>query len=405
MALSRYIERVEPSPTMAVSAKAAAMRREGIDVIALSSGEPDFDTPRNIKDAAIRAIEDGFTKYTTPASGIVELKEAVCRKFKEDNGLDYGIDQVIVNAGAKHSLYLAVAAVLNPGDEMIIPTPYWVTFTEQPKLIGANPVVVVTKAENGLKLTAEQFREAITPKTQMLLLNSPSNPSGAMYSRAELLSLAEVAVEHGIYVLSDEIYEQLIYDGAEHVSIASLGDEMKELAIVVNGASKTYAMTGWRIGYAAAAAAVIAGMDKGQSQTVSHPSSISQKAALEALTGPQEVVEEMRAAYDVRRRYMVGRLNSLAGVSCPMPLGAFYAYPDMSCFFGSRSADGSVIVDSSALSEYLLDEAHVACVAGLGFGTHEHIRLSYATSMENIERAMDRVEEALGKLTGARRED
>ena len=210
--------------------------------------------------------------------------------------------------------------------------------------------------------------------------------------------LAEVAVEHGIYVLSDEIYEQLIYDGAEHVSIASLGEEMKKLAIVVNGASKTYAMTGWRIGYTAASAEVITGMDKGQSQTVSHPSSISQKAALEALTGPQEVVEEMRAAYDVRRRYMVGRLNDLPGVTCPMPLGAFYAYPDMSCFFGSRSPGGSVIADSLALCEYLLEEGHVACVAGLGFGTHEHIRLSYATSMDNIERAMDRVEGVLKKL-------
>ena len=398
MSLSQYIQRVEPSPTMAISAKAAAMRREGIDVIALSAGEPDFDTPQNIKDAAIRAIEEGFTKYTTPASGIVELKEAVCRKFRQDNGLDYAIDEVIVNNGAKHSLYLAVAAVLNPGDEMIIPTPYWVTFTEQPKLVGGNPVVVETRAENGLKMTAEEFRQAITPRTRMVLLNSPSNPSGALYSKEELQPLAEVAVEHGIYVLSDEIYEKLIYDDGSHIPIASLGEEMKKLAIVVNGASKTYAMTGWRIGYAAATREVIAAMDKAQSQTVSHPSSISQKAALEALTGPQGAVEEMRREYDVRRRYMVDRLNRLEGVSCPLPLGAFYAYPDMSWYFGARSSQGSVIGDSIGLCDYLLDEGRVACVPGLGFGTREHIRLSYATSMENIERAMDRVEEALGKL-------
>ena len=320
--LSQYIERVEPSPTMAVSARAAAMKREGIDVIALSAGEPDFDTPQNIKDAAIRALEEGFTKYTTPASGIVELKEAVCEKFRTDNGLEYGMDEVIVSNGAKHSLYLGVAAVLNPGDEMIIPTPYWVTFTEQPKLVGGNPVVVHTKAENDLKMTADEFREVITPKTRMLLLNSPSNPSGALYSRQELESLAEVAVEHGIYILSDEIYEKLIYDDAEHFSIASLSDEMKKLTIVVNGASKTYAMTGWRIGYAAATVDVIGAMDKAQSQTISHPSSISQKAAVEALTGPQDTVEEMRVQYDARRRYMIGRLNDIDGVPVrPAPRG------------------------------------------------------------------------------------
>ena len=401
MPLSRFIEQVQPSATMAISAKAAAMKREGIDVIPLSAGEPDFDTPGHIKAAGIRAIEEGFTKYTSPPSGIVELKEAVCRKFREDNGLDYSTDQVIVNCGAKHSLYLAVAAVLNPGDEMIVPTPYWVTFTEQPKLVGAGPVVVRTRREDGLKLTPDALRSAITPRTRMLLLNSPSNPSGCVYTREELEELAAVAVEHGVYVLSDEIYEKLVYDGAEHVSIASLGEEIKRLTIVVNGASKAYAMTGWRIGYAAAEAEVVAAMDKAQSQTVSHPTSMSQKAALEALTGPQEMVETMRREYDRRRRYITSRLNRLNGVECPLPLGAFYVYPDMSSYFGSRceGPQGSGrIEDCTGLCEYLLETGKVACVPGAGFGTGEHIRLSYATSMEKIAAAMDRIEAALSLL-------
>ena len=401
MPLSRFIEQVQPSATMAISAKAAAMKREGIDVIPLSAGEPDFDTPEHIKAAGIRAIEEGFTKYTSPPSGIVELKEAVCRKFSEDNGLDYSTDQVIVNCGAKHSLYLAVAAVLNPGDEMIVPTPYWVTFTEQPKLVGAGPVVVRTRQEDGLKLTPDALREAVTPRTRMLLLNSPSNPSGCVYTREELAQLAEVAVEHGIYVLSDEIYEKLVYDGAEHVSIASLGEEIKRLTIVVNGASKAYAMTGWRIGYAAAETEVVAAMDKAQSQTVSHPTSMSQKAALEALTGPQEMVETMRREYDSRRRYITSRLNGLKEVECPLPLGAFYVYPDMSSYFGSRweSPQGSGrIEDCTGLCEFLLEAGKVACVPGAGFGTAEHIRLSYATSMEKIAEAMDRIETALSLL-------
>ena len=401
MPLSQFIERVQPSATMAISAKAAAMKREGIDVIPLSAGEPDFDTPEHIKAAGIRAIEEGFTKYTSPPSGIVELKEAVCRKFREDNGLDYSTDEVIVNCGAKHSLYLAVAAVLNPGDEMIVPTPYWVTFTEQPKLVGADSAVVRTRREDGLKLTPDALRAAITPRSRMLLLNSPSNPSGCVYTREELEQLAAVAVEHGIYVLSDEIYEKLVYDGAEHVSIASLGEEIKRLAIVVNGASKAYAMTGWRIGYAAAGAQVVAAMDKAQSQTVSHPTSMSQKAALEALTGPQEMVETMRREYDRRRRYITSRLNGLDGVECPMPLGAFYVYPDMSSYFGSRCEGPQGpgrIEDCTSLCEYLLEAGKVACVPGAGFGTGEHIRLSYATSMEKIAAAMDRIEAALSLL-------
>jgi aspartate aminotransferase len=382
---------------MEISAKAAALRRAGVDVISLSAGEPDFDTPQHIKDAAIRAIQEGFTKYTIPGSGIIELKEAVCAKFREDNGLEYNVDQVIVNNGAKHSLYLAMAALLDPGDEVIIPTPYWVTYSEQPRLMGAEPVIVETCPENGLKLTAAEFRAAITPRTKMLVLNSPSNPSGAVYSRDELQALAQVAVERGVYVLSDEIYEKLIYGEARHHSIAALGGGIKDLTIVVNGVSKAYAMTGWRIGYAGAMAEVIAGMNKVQSQEISHPSSISQKAAVTALTGPQETVAQMRRAFDERRRYMVARLNALPGVSCPLPEGAFYAYPDVSAYYGRRAGSGRV-EHSVGLCAYLLEEGKVACVPGAGFGTRPHIRLSYATSMAKIEEAMDRVRAALARL-------
>lgn len=397
MTLSHNVQRVQPSVTMQISARAAALKREGIDVVALSAGEPDFDTPDNIKKVAISAIENGFTKYTTPSSGIIELKEAICAKFKRDNGLEYTPDTVTVNSGAKHSLFLAVAALLNPGDEVVIPTPYWVTYSEQPRLVGAEPVIVETRPENGLKLTADEFRAAITPNTRMLFLCSPSNPSGAVYAREELQALAEVAVQHGIFVLSDEIYEKLVYDGVEHVSIAALGADIKDLTIVVNGVSKAYAMTGWRIGYAGASAEIINGMNKVQMQEVSHPSSISQKAAVEALDGPQESIEEMRIAFDQRRRYMVDRLNAMANVQCTLPQGAFYAYPDVSKLYGSKSGQRD-ITDSVTLCEYLLEEGRVACVPGAGFGTQEHIRLSYATSMELIEQAMDRIDDALKKL-------
>lgn len=397
MPLSHNVQRVQESVTMQISAKAAQLKREGVDVIALSAGEPDFDTPPNIKNAAIRAIEDGFTKYTTPSSGIIELKEAICRKFLDDNNLQYAIDQITVNNGAKHSLFLAVAALINTGDEVIIPTPYWVTYSEQPRLVGGEPIIVKTRPENGLKITAEEFQAAITSKTRMLFLCSPSNPSGAVYTKAELEDIAQVAVENNVYVLSDEIYEKLLYDDVEHCSIASFGEEIKKLTIVVNGVSKAYAMTGWRIGYAGADAEVIYGMNKVQMQEVSHPSSISQKAAVEALNGPQESVEEMRKAFDTRRCYMVDRLNMIEGIECLMPKGAFYAYPVVSKFYGKKTGV-SKICDSVDLCKYLLEEGRVACVPGVGFGTEEHIRLSYATSMNVIEDAMDRIENALKKL-------
>ncbi len=397
MALAKNVQRMESSVTMAISARAAAMRRAGIDVISLSAGEPDFDTPRNIKDAGIRAIEEGITKYVVPGSGFLELREAISRKFSEDNGVEYPPEQIVVNNGAKHSLFLAVAALLDPGAEAIIPTPYWATYSELPRLVGAEPVIVQTRAENQLKLTGAEFRRAITPRTKMLFLNTPSNPSGCVYSREELQTLADVAVEHGIYVLSDEIYEKLIYGEAEHHCIAALGDEIKELSLIVNGVSKAYSMTGWRIGYTGASQEVADGLFKVQSQEVSHPSSISQIAAIEALTGPQDAVAEMRAAFDERRRYMVERLNAIDRVECILPQGAFYAYPDVSAYYGRR-VGGREIADSVGLCEYLLEEGRVACVPGAGFGTQKHVRLSYATALENIEKAMDRLEKAMGRL-------
>ncbi len=399
MALSHNVQRVQESITMQISAKAAQLKREGVDVITLSAGEPDFDTPQNIKNAAIRAIEQGFTKYTTPSSGIIELKEAICRKFLSENNLNYEIEQVTVNNGAKHSLFLAVAALVNRGDEVIIPTPYWVTYSEQPRLVGGHPIIVRTQPENGLKITPEEFQAAITSRTRMLFLCSPSNPSGAIYTKSELEDLAQIAVKNNVYVLSDEIYEKLLYDGAEHHSIASIDEEIKKLTIVVNGVSKAYAMTGWRIGYAGGDAEVIHGMNKIQMQEVSHPSSISQKAAVEALDGPQESIEEMRKAFDQRRRYMVDRLNSIEGICCSMPKGAFYAYPDVSAFYGKKIGT-QYIRDSVDVCNFLLEKGRVACVPGVGFGTEEHIRLSYATSMDLIENAMERIQFACEELMG-----
>ena len=396
MEISRNVQRMEPSITMAVTDKAKAMKAQGIDVISMSAGEPDFDTPENIKEAAYRAIQSGFTKYT-PAVGIPELREAICQKFKRDNDLDYEPSEVVVSSGAKHSIFIAVMALLNPGDEVIIPAPYWVTYTEQPKLAGGNPVVVKAEKETGLKITLGQLKDAVTPKTKLFMLNSPSNPSGAVYTKEELEGLADVLLDTGVWVISDEMYESIIYDGEVHYSIAALRDGMKDQTITVNGVSKTYAMTGWRIGYAAGPGDVIKAMGKIQSQETSNPSSISQMAALEAITGPKDAFNEMLKAFDERRRFILERLNSIEGVSCITPKGSFYAYPDVSSYYGS-GFNGKAVEGSVAMCTYLLEEAKVACVPGGGFGTDENIRLSYATSMENIEKALDRIEEGLSKL-------
>ena len=388
---------IKPSPTLATAAKAKAMKAQGFDVVDFGVGEPDFDTPDNVKEAAIKAIRSGFTKYT-PASGTDELKEAVIEKLRKDNGLEYERSQIIISCGAKHSLYNIAEALFDPGDEVIIPSPYWVSYPDQVLLNDAKPVIVKTTEKEGFKLSAKKLDKAITKKTKALILNSPSNPTGLAYDTKTLEEIAAIAVKRKIHVISDEIYEKLIYDGFRHVSIASLGPEIKNLTIVVNGVSKSHAMTGWRIGYAAGPKDVITAMANIQSQSTSNPTSISQKAAVEALRGPQDFIGTMNVEFDKRRRYMVDRLNKIKGVSCLMPVGAFYAFPRLSAFFGKRTMSGTVIRNSADLSVYLLEDAKVALVSGDAFGAKDHIRLSYATSMENIVKGVDRIEEALHRL-------
>ncbi len=381
---------------MTVTAKANAMKAQGIDIIPLSAGEPDFGTPVHIADAAVAAIREGFTKYT-PSSGISDLKKAICDKFRRDNGLNYAPSQIIVNNGAKHSDFLVIFVLIGPGDEVIIPAPYWVSYPDMTLLAGGTPVIIDAKRENGLKITPRQLRDAITPRTKLLILNTPSNPTGMIYTEDELLELAEVIVEKQMYVLSDEIYEKLVYDGKRHVSIGSLSDEIFKRVITVNGVSKAYSMTGWRIGYTAGPEHIINAMDAVQSQETSNPCSVSQKAALAGLSGPDDFIEEMVAEYDRRRKYMTNRLNSMDGVTCLMPEGAFYVFPDVSATYG-RSYKGKMIAGSAVFCDYMLEECKIAIIPGGGFGADKYVRFSYATSMANIEKALDRFEAGLKAL-------
>jgi aspartate aminotransferase len=394
--IAKRAKAIKPSPTLAMAAKAKAMKAQGIDVVDFGVGEPDFDTPENVKQAGIKASQSGFTKYT-PASGTDELKEAVVEKFKKDNGLSYERSQVLISCGAKHSLYNIAEAIFDPGDEVIIPSPYWVSYPDQVLLNDATPVIVETTEQEGFRISAAKLEKAVTKKTKAIVLNSPSNPTGLAYDRKTLEEIAEVAVKHRIYVISDEIYEKLVYDGFKHFSIASLGQEIKDLTIVVNGVSKSHAMTGWRIGFAAGPKDVITAMANIQSQSTSNPASISQKAAVEALNGPQDFLPVMNTEFDKRRKYMVERLNTMQGISCLMPVGAFYAFPNTAKLYG-RSAQGKTIRNSSDLAAYLLESAKVALVSGDSFGADAYIRLSYATSMENIVKGMDRIEAAANAL-------
>lgn len=397
MTLSKRASGIKPSPTLAIDAKAKALKAQGIDIVGFGAGEPDFDTPDNIKEAAIKAISDGFTKYT-PVSGIDELKDAIIEKFKRENDITYDRSEIIVSCGAKHSLYNIAQALFDPGDEILIPAPYWVSYPDQVILNDAIPVIV--KTGDDFLLTPELLKEKITSRTKALIINSPSNPTGMAYGRKNLESIAEIVLKHKIYVISDEIYEKIIYDRFEHVSIASLSKEIKALTLVVNGLSKSHSMTGWRIGYTAGPKEIISAMSNIQSQSTSNPTSIAQKAAVEALRGPQDFVKKMVEEFDRRRRYIVERLNKINGVSCMMPRGAFYAFPKVSSLYG-KSFDGKVIKDSYDLAGYLLEEAKVAIVPGEPFGADDYIRLSYATSMKNIEKGLDRIEEALNKLRPA----
>ena len=393
--LADRIKALAPSPTLAIQAKAKAMRAQGIDVISFGAGEPDFDTPERIKEAAIRAIRKGHTKYTD-ASGIVELREAVCRKLKRDNGLDYEPADVLISVGAKHTLYNAVVALLNPGDEVLIPGPYWVSYPEQVKLVAGVPVAVPTEEADGFQVDPGRLAAAVTPRTRAVVINSPNNPTGAVFSPATLRAVGELAVKHDLLVISDECYEALTYEG-RHVSIASLGPEVKARTLVVNTCSKAYAMTGWRIGYAAGPRALIKAMGDVQSQVTSNPSSISQWAAVEALTGPQDDVAKMAGEFDQRRRVMVPALNAIPGVTCVTPGGAFYAFPNVAGLFGKRG-QGKPLRGSADVTAFLLEVARVAVVPGLDFGSDSHIRLSYATGLATIQEGLSRMDKAVRSL-------
>jgi aspartate aminotransferase len=395
MELSIKALSISPSSTLAIDAKAKKMKAEGIDIIGFGAGEPDFDTPAHIKEAAKKALDEGFTKYT-PASGTLELKQAICNKFKRDNGLDYKPSNIVVSNGAKHSLVNAFQAICNPGDEVIITTPAWVSYPEMVKLADAVPVFINTTEEEGFKFTIDKLEKAITDKTKAIIINSPSNPTGMIYSEEELKAVADLAVSKGIYVISDEIYEKLIYDGYKHVSIASFNDKIKDLTIVVNGVSKSYSMTGWRIGYTASNEQIAKVMSNMQSHATSNPNSIAQKAALAALEGPQEIIDTMAAEFVKRRDYMVDRINSIEGLSCIKPNGAFYVMMNISKIIG-KELGGVVIKGSDSFADVLLEKANVALVPGSGFGTDIHVRLSYATSMENITQGLNRIEKFLNK--------
>ncbi len=394
--LSERSLRIKPSPTLAMDAKAKAMKAAGADVLNFGVGEPDFDTPEHVKEAAIKAIRDGFTKYTA-VGGIDELKEAIVKKLHTDNGLEYSKDEIVVSCGAKHSLYNVAQALFNPGDEIIIPVPYWVSYPDQALLNDAVPVFVQTYEEDNFMLRPEAFEAEITGKTKALILNSPSNPTGSAYERKAIQAIAEIAVKRNIFVISDEIYEKLIYDGATHISIASLGGEIKKRTIVVNGLSKSYAMTGWRIGYAAGPKDVVKAMTNIQSQSTSNPNSIAQKAAVAALTGPQDFVSVMRAEFDRRRKVLVNGLNAIEGVSCLNPNGAFYAFPNVANVYG-RIIGKRLINSSLDLATCLLEEANIALVHGEAFGDDKYIRISYATSMDNITKGLERMGETFSKL-------
>ncbi len=397
--LSRKLDRIAPSATTVLNERAIAMKREGIDVFNFAVGEPDFPTPDHIKEAGMAAIRDNITRYT-PATGIQDLKEAICRKLARDNGLEYAPNQIATTSGGKHALYNLLYVICDEGDEVLVPAPYWVSYPEMVKLAGAVPMVLNTGPGASFKVTADQVRSAITPKTKALMLNTPSNPTGMVYTRDELAAIAEVVMDAGIYVITDELYEKILYDGHRHVSIAALHPQMMEQALVVNGLSKAYAMTGWRLGYAAGPREVLDLFVKFQGQTVMHPSAITQHAAVTALTGPEDFLPPMIGAFDRRRNYILERLGNIDGVACARPGGAFYVFPDMSAYTGHRRPDGRPIEGSLDLAMYLLEEYQVISAPGAAFGTEGCLRFSYATTLDTIEKGMDRVEEGLSALEG-----
>jgi aspartate aminotransferase len=394
--LAERIGRIEESITIAITAKAKEMNAAGIKILSFGAGEPDFDTPDNIKEAAIKAIKNGFTKYTA-AGGINELKDAIIEKEKKINGIAYKRNEICVSAGGKQNLFNLSQALFEEGDEVIILSPYWVTYEAIVKYANAVPVVIKTSDKTGFVPTQEQLLQAITPKTKAIILNNPSNPTGGVFEKKDLEFLAELALKNDFWVISDEMYESIVYDNYKPISIASFSKEIKDKTIVVNGVSKTYSMTGWRIGYSCGDSEITENMIKLQSQSTSNPTSIAQMAALEALTGPQDSVEVMRKEFEKRRNYIVSALNSINGITCFNPKGAFYVFPNISALYG-KSINGKTINNSMDFASVLLDEAKVAVVPGIGFGDDNYVRLSFATSMQVIQEGIEAIKEFVSKL-------
>ena len=397
MKFSNRIQQVNPSMTLAIDAKAKEMKANGEDVIGFGAGEPDFDTPERIKQAGIRAIEANDTHYT-PVGGSNKLKDAIITKMKRDSSLDYERNQILVSCGAKHSFYNLAQTLWEEGDEVIIPAPYWVSFPEMVGLAGAKAVIIDTDATNNFKITVDQIKEVLTPNTRAILINTPSNPTGFAYEKSELEAIAEFALENNLLMISDEIYEWIIFDDFKHTSIASLSNEAQKNCVVINGVSKCYAMTGWRIGYIAANAEIVKNVQKLQGQSTSGPCSISQAASVEALTGPHDDVLAMVREFEKRRDVMIDQLNSIAGVSCNKPNGSFYSFPDFSALYGKKEPRGKVLQGSLDFTEYLLTEKKVAIVPGIAFGADANARMSFASSLDQIEEGVKRIKEAVELL-------
>ena len=396
--LSKRLERIKPSATMAITAKATELKASGIDVIGLGAGEPDFDTPENIKDAGISAIRNGWTKYTK-VDGLQDLREAIVEKFKRENNLSYSIDQINVGVGAKHVIFNALLATLNPGDEVIIPAPYWVSYPDMVTLAEGKPVIIQTEEENGFKLSPNSLESAITPNTKWIIFNSPSNPTGAAYSSEDLADIAKVIFKHShVHIMSDDIYEHLIYDNFKFTTLAAVEPNIFDRVLTVNGVSKSYAMTGWRIGYAGGDKALIKAMAKIQSQSTSNPASICQIAAIQALNGPQDFIEKRRLEFQDRRDMVVAMLNKTPGITCQKPKGAFYVYPSCKGLVNKKTPSGDIITSSEDFAKYLLDSGGVAVVHGAAFGMDPYFRISYASSMETLKEACERIQQAVSNL-------
>lgn len=388
---------IAPSVTLEIDAKAKKMKADGLDVVGFGAGEPDFNTPRHVIEAAVKAMDEGKTRYT-PASGTIELRRAICDKLLRDNGLSYTPDQIVVSNGAKHSLFNAFQAILNPGDEVLLPAPYWVSYYEQIKMADGVPVPVMSTQEEGFVVSFEALDAAVTPKTKALLLNSPSNPTGMVYTKEQLQAVADIALKHDLYIISDEIYESLVYDGTRHISIASLSPKIQERTILVNGLSKAYAMTGWRIGYTASNTTLAKVMGNYQSHSTSNPNSIAQAAGIAALTGNKDELNEMVRQFSERREYMVNRVNAIPGFKALMPKGAFYVFVNISGVFGKITPAGAEINSALDFSKYLLEDKLCAVVPGEAFGDARYIRLAYATDMNSIKKGLDRIEEFVREL-------